>query len=245
MKENKKAFTLAEVLKKFPRPFGERVRVRGYKAFTLAEVLITLGIIGVVSAMTLPSVINNYKEREIVSKVKKFYSIMNQAFLMSVKDNGYANEWEVVNGQNKTSTRQIAKYFKPYLKIIKDCGQTAGCLEYTDRPFTLNSGKTNVNYDASNLYYKAILNDGSYVWWRGVAGTYCKVSEGGHNDVCGAIFFDINGGKEPNTVGKDIFDIVITPYAIKPNIDDNCKKNSTGWGCSGYILKNGNMDYLK
>ena len=42
------------------------------KAFTLAEVLITLGIIGVVAAMTMPSLIQNYKERETVSKVKKF-----------------------------------------------------------------------------------------------------------------------------------------------------------------------------
>ena len=53
----------------FPRPFGERVRERGYlaasllsrlAAFTLAEVLITLGIIGVVAAMTLPSLVQNY-----------------------------------------------------------------------------------------------------------------------------------------------------------------------------------------
>ena len=49
----------------FPRPFGERVRERGYlAAFTLAEVLITLGIIGIVAAMTLPAVINNIRNKE-------------------------------------------------------------------------------------------------------------------------------------------------------------------------------------
>lgn len=228
-------------------PFGKvSKRRKGVKfAFTLSEVLITLGIIGVVSAMTLPSVINNYKEREIVSKVKKFYSTMNQAFLMSVKDNGYANEWEVGDGQNPANASRIAKYFKPYLKIIKDCGGRSGCLGYTENPSTLNGSRTNPNYDTTNVYSKAILNDGSYVWWRSNSGTYCKGVEGGHNDACGAIFFDINGGKAPNTVGKDIFDFVITPYAIKPNISDTCKKNSTGWGCSGYILKNDNMNYLK
>ena len=89
------------------------------KAFTLSEVLITLGVIGVVAAMTIPAVINKYKEHVTVNKVKKFYSMISQAFLMSVKDNGYANEWSVENEQNSITAKQIAGYFKPYLKIIK------------------------------------------------------------------------------------------------------------------------------
>ncbi len=64
----------------FPRPFGERVRERGYlaasllsrlAAFTLAEVLITLGIIGVVAAMTIPSLIQNYQEKVLANQFKK------------------------------------------------------------------------------------------------------------------------------------------------------------------------------
>ena len=51
------------------------------RAFTLAEVLITLGIIGVVAAMTLPTVVNKYKEKETVTKLKKFYSIISQSYL--------------------------------------------------------------------------------------------------------------------------------------------------------------------
>lgn len=49
------------------------------KAFTLAEVLITLGIIGVVAAITMPVLINKYQEIVTVTKVKKFYSLMSQA----------------------------------------------------------------------------------------------------------------------------------------------------------------------
>ena len=52
--------------------------------FTLAEVLITIGIIGIVAAMTLPAVIGNYKKQEVVSRLKKFYVTLNQALLMSV-----------------------------------------------------------------------------------------------------------------------------------------------------------------
>ena len=64
---------------------------RGLKraAFTLAEVLITLAIIGVVAALTIPSVIQNYTYRMTESKLAKFYSLMNQAILMSKIDNGH------------------------------------------------------------------------------------------------------------------------------------------------------------
>ena len=51
--------------------------------FTLAEVLITLGIIGVVASMTLPVLIQNNKNKEVESRLKKVYSVMNQAILMS------------------------------------------------------------------------------------------------------------------------------------------------------------------
>ena len=71
----------------FPRPFGERVRERGYlaasllsrlTAFTLAEVLITLGIIGVVAAMTLPTLINNAQNKQLEVAFKKSYSALSQ-----------------------------------------------------------------------------------------------------------------------------------------------------------------------
>ena len=44
--------------------------------FTLAEVLITLGVIGVVAAMTMPSLVAHYKEKQTVVALKKFYSIL-------------------------------------------------------------------------------------------------------------------------------------------------------------------------
>lgn len=53
------------------------------KAFTLAEVLITLGIIGIVAAMTLPTVISNHKKKTIETRLQKFYSVANQAIKLS------------------------------------------------------------------------------------------------------------------------------------------------------------------
>ena len=57
------------------------------KGFTLAEVLITLGIIGVVAAMTIPSLIQSYKEKATVTAVKQSYSIFAQALKMVTIDN--------------------------------------------------------------------------------------------------------------------------------------------------------------
>lgn len=213
-------------------------------AFTLSEVLITLGIIGVVAAMTLPTVINHHKERVTINKVKKIYSTFSQALLLSIKDNGPANEWNVGNGDNSTTAVEITNYLKPYLKVLKDCGTALGCLEYTQKAKYLNGSTHPYNYDTSNKFYKMILQDGSYIWIRGPLNLYCNSSEGGNSNTCGVVYFDINGGKQPNTIGIDIFGLLITPFSIKPNISDTCYKNNEGWGCLNYILQNDNMDYL-
>lgn len=64
------------------------------KAFTLAEVLITLGIIGVVAAMTLPALIGKYKQKTVETRLEKFYSVANQAIKLSEIKNGPAEYWQ-------------------------------------------------------------------------------------------------------------------------------------------------------
>ena len=61
---------------------------RKYIAFTLAEVLITLGIIGVVAAMTLPAVVGKYRRLVAETKLKKFYSVINQSLARSLAEKG-------------------------------------------------------------------------------------------------------------------------------------------------------------
>lgn len=63
------------------------------KGFTLAEVLITLGIIGVVAALTMPALIANSRKTEYSSRLKKFNSTMEQAIRMSELDNGQISDW--------------------------------------------------------------------------------------------------------------------------------------------------------
>lgn len=214
-------------------------------AFTLSEVLITLAVVGIIAAITLPSVINKYKEQETVSKVKKFYSTMSQAYMLSVKDNSYPNEWHVGNRYTSKVAKQIATYLKPYLKISKDCGVNSGCLNYKKNIKLLKGSSHTQNYDTSPNYYKIILSDGSYIWWRGSDDTWCDSIKGEISNVCVIMWTDINGGKEPNTLGKDIFYGFITIGGVKSTYtNDDCNLNGNGWSCLNYILQNGNMDYL-
>ncbi len=95
-------------------------------AFTLAEVLITLGIIGIVVAMTLPTLIANHRKQVTVTKLKKIYTVMNQAINMSVAEYGDVKNWAADCGSssNTTCTTEEAmewfnKYIGKNLQIIK------------------------------------------------------------------------------------------------------------------------------
>ena len=63
------------------------------KAFTLAEVLITLGIIGVVAALTIPTLMANHRKHVVETKLAKIYSVMNQAITMTNAEYGEASNW--------------------------------------------------------------------------------------------------------------------------------------------------------
>ena len=98
-------------------------------AFTLAEVLITLGIIGVVAALTIPTLMANHRKQVVETSLEKFYSTMNQAIKMAEVDYGDVRQWDELEGGfnededgNPTTSKALAwfeKYLKPYLKYTK------------------------------------------------------------------------------------------------------------------------------
>lgn len=89
-----------------------------YSAFTLAEVLITLGIIGVVAAIVIPVVMYKNHDQEMVKALKKNYSIFAEAYSQSIIDNGESSGWDVGAGGDSASAAKMLKYFSPYLKIV-------------------------------------------------------------------------------------------------------------------------------
>ena len=96
-------------------------RIMQKSAFTLAEVLITLGIIGVVAAITIPSLVTNYQKHVVETKLARFNSTMNQAMRLSMADNGDPDSWvERYHTYSYAETLEFVNtYFLPYMNILK------------------------------------------------------------------------------------------------------------------------------
>ncbi len=89
-------------------------------AFTLAEVLITLGIIGIVAAMTMPTLIQKHRKSVVETSLKKFYTTVNQAINLSIVENGETKYWKFPPANTPADIEQFYdKYFKKYIKAVK------------------------------------------------------------------------------------------------------------------------------
>lgn len=246
-------------------------KLKNKKAFTLAEVLITLAIIGIVAAMTIPSVVNSTNNSEIVAKVKKYQSVFSQVYLKATNDNGCLGDLSScgafsVTGQDPTAPWA---FFKPYLNVIKDCGTSTGCYNPGVSYKSLNyavSGTSTIN-DNVNIFSKAVLADGAFIFLYKESAANCSTNGSVstnttgplYNSVCGSFYVDVNGAKGPNQEGRDEFSYVIAKTGIYPagmdgTIYAGCNPSSgdvtaddsgaPGVGyCTARILKEGAINY--
>ncbi|MEE3350050.1 MAG: type II secretion system protein, partial [Candidatus Gastranaerophilaceae bacterium] len=198
----KAAFTLAEGATHIAQSAKPR-----RAAFTLAEVLITLGIIGVVAALTLPTLINNYQKQETISKLKKVYAMLCNTTTMAVAEYGDTTGWDVGDDLNWENGKAFAeKYMIPYLKVARVCenNNTSDC----NYPISKLNGQSFNNNNVYTKSYRFYLVDGTFI---SVAAnrTFANL-----HDKLVQITFDINGQKNPNKLGRDVFSL---EYFIKPN----------------------------
>ena len=214
-------------------------------AFTLAEVLITLGIIGVVAAMTMPSLIQNYQEKATVTKLKKCYSLVSQAYVSILNDEGGSDTLQAGDDL------EMMEKFGKYLKYQKTCGRNKGCFPNVTYKSVTGNGYNKWEDDTTDRS-RAILTDGTLIMfnksamWGGNEGNYLYAQ----------IYVDINGFKGPNQLGRDFFYFYINPEKIVPagakaleekNEDQKFTKNciqQNGYACAAWVIYNENMDYL-
>jgi len=130
------------------------------RAFTLTETLMTLGIIGVIAAMTLPALMTNIRHKIVAARLKKFYSTMEQMFILAEDENGTVNTWD-----NKLPFSDFYDtYFLPYIKAEKGTTYNendtlflqdgskiillakSGCLDF-DYDYNGNTGPNKEGYD--------------------------------------------------------------------------------------------------
>ena len=205
-------------------------------AFTLAEVLITLGIIGVVAAMTMPSLINSTQKQELVAQYKKVYSVLSQAYLMISNDNGGSLEGVF------TSNNDYIDVFSKYIKDVKTCRTNEEVTRCYLDSFKYLSGHV-VNTDPGSTL---TTPDGAILLFLHDSNTCTGTRELNKPIDCGRIRVDVNGTKKPNTVGYDIFDFYITQNGIIPrgHKDTTVEEDDpSGYGRGITILTKGKIDY--
>ncbi len=210
------------------------------KAFTLAEVLITLAIIGVVAALTIPTVVRNYQKHQTVTQLKKTYSALANTTNLAIAEYGPIEGWEINESTGAGSENFANKYLIPYLKVQKNCKiQTTGdCTFYISY---LNSITTN---QLGQNWARFYLTDGTLI-------IVYNYNEGGIKYV--EVYVDLNGQRKPNKVSRDIFYFVyfLNTGKFMPNgyegsreylkslTESGCNPDRNGKYCSTLIMKDG------
>ena len=199
--------------------------------FTLAEVLITLGIIGVVAAMTMPTLMNQTNGAQYKTAYKKALSAMSQAVVLNVA----LDDYNMADTDNTVAGQNFIDIFKNRMNVVKTADGTLG---YTVLTPDASSGATAANFTGVQNY-TLFFNDGIAFSFPKTA-QKCTMDEtkGTFPATCKGII-DVNGQKAPNKVVKcdsgqrggtgtnacqvtnptDIYPIIFYDQTILPNSD--------------------------
>lgn len=207
--------------------------------FTLAEVLITLGIIGVVAAITIPNLISNYQKRVVETNLKETYSILQQAMKSAEADDIALDQYLGTTGMSNMKN-WFNTYLAPYIKYNRVCYDKAGCW-HTQKNKTLSG--TSIAFDTPgigigsfDMVIVQLINGTNIVidWYHphqlssifGINSTIKSI----------ALYIDANGTAPPNIIGKDIYAVVMTENGLisagqdksLEDINKNCSATATG-----------------
>lgn len=231
------------------------------KAFTLAETLIVMGVIGVVAALTIPSLSNSTNDKDVVAKVRKNHSALEDAFGRMIGTYGEFDSW----GDN-LKTEDLGKRLFSSMKITKDCGNSTNKDCFAANTALLKSDGTSAGDNVNALTaYKVVLADGASVAVN-VDNNTCTANVGSNvsqdlKEVCGTVLVDIDGpSKGKGMHGLDVFEFLVTKKGIYPvgteadsifPYKGSCtelgapttKANSKA--CTAWVIYNANLDYKK
>ncbi len=212
--------------------------------FTLAEVLITLGIIGIVAALTMPTLIQKNQDKELISRTKAVYSTIQNAVLKSQSDYGVIGDNSLLFSPNNTSI-QTAEAFAKYFNGARVCKSKTdkGCSTYY---YKVKYGSLRLSSDNSGAademgaWPKILLNNGAILAILQYNNPDCYAAQtvnvtdeygrplknpDGTNQTkiwnnrrCAMIRFDVNGIKNPNQLGRDVYSVaVMKDGKVKPD----------------------------
>ena len=206
-------------------------------AFTLAETLIVMGIIGVVAALTLPNLNSSTGDKEKVAKLQKIYSNLQDAFGRAEAVYGPVSEW-CTGLSNENCESRAFERLTEFMKYSKKCTVTDCAAVFDKNGFSGGDSNTTAKYNV-------ILADGSTVGIK--RGDMVDFYPSRYSII---LRIDIDGlNKGPNTACKDYFSFRYDTYENtltydKLELSINQNKSSSSH-CATWVFRNGNMDYLK
>lgn len=167
--------------------------------FTLAEVLITLGIIGVVAAMTIPTLTASYQKTQALTAYKKVLSAFSQAMRLAEAENGDMDSWDWP-GTGLALTQSFADtYLYPNIKTIQKCSNAV--TDCWKNPVSLDNTAGYLDSSVAGNALTAIFADGSSIYfWAGTSPWPKHVQ----------LWLDIDGPKKgKGMLGKDVFGFIL------------------------------------
>ena len=197
--------------------------------FTLAEVLITLGVIGIVAAMTLPALVKNYQKHEIETQLKKTYSDLENMIKRAEVDNESFEYWDFTN------SRWYDKYFQPYLKASSCKGKNINyCfLSYGNSDLRVFRKANGTLIDGNEGHWavapKYMLPDGRAILIEPIFDSSFNRNWSYLN-----IVVDVNGAKGPCVMGWDVFLFTLFNYERGGIKHKGLKLGSIGGGDGAY-----------
>lgn len=223
-----------------------------YTGFTLAEVLITLGIIGVIAVMVVPPLVKNYQDMQFKHAAKEAYSRLSQAVMqMTQEKDFYASYYSTDVAEYYTKMNLFKKDLMSHLKIAKDQPYWGGLVgEYSTYEGNLaDSVYKTLNGSSADT---DVLCFGEFVT---VDGMFWGINNYPYHPPI-AITVDVNGYiKGPNVYGRDVFMFLIskttnqvlpmggkgTAYPASTYCDRTISNVTQGIGCMYYVMNN--IDY--
>ena len=234
------------------------------KAFSLAEVLVTFGVIGVIAMMTVPSIMSKMDERVMIVKLRTLYTTLNKAFESAVSRNGYVSFWGLSENSSKdkdSGEHNLKDRFWdlmiPYLNVL--VYESAENQALVTKQWKILSLK---DKSVTGPFYPQIrLENGICITPFWTSSKTCEDSDVSGPKYCGSFGVDLNCEKSPNMEGKDVFHFYVTRDKLLPTGSQEASKNSyhlnfeeycavpekelAGRGCTAWVIYNGNMDYLR
>lgn len=196
------------------------------RGFTLAEVLITLGIIGVVSSMTMPVLVQNYQKKSYVTQLHKVYNELQQAFIQEITDKNALNLREA----GLTSEASIENFMKNRFKVVQDCDEsTTPC--FADMYRSLDKSTSRAIENGTRNPFSSC-----YTIASGASICLGYLSTENEEQLSGGLYVDINGQKGPNIGGRDMFtmryynDGSIDVYTVTPECRANSASCNSNYG---------------